>query len=185
MTAQLGKVLEVLGRDAFLWALRKGLLPQLEGQLESWAALASTREKAKSLKADLERLSAALDEAASSVEALLGDRLGEGSEDAVPHVSDKVAALVARLRRLFEERGEDGAFRGMVFVQEVALATPLAWLLKTRLASEVVVVTGTSAMKEEVRNTAYRSFRGGLARVLVCTSCAEEGYMLHMTYIYL
>ena len=81
----------------------------------------------------------------------------------------------------FAERKRNDGYCGMVFVEQVCLATPLAWLLQLSLGDacmervDVVVATGIQSMTEVVRNDAFDSFAQGRSHVLVCSNCAEEG----------
>ena len=91
------------------------------------------------------------------------------------NTSEKVQSLGSILCHDFVDQLTDDSFSGMVFVREVALATSLAWLLRCRLNQRVEVASGTSSMTEQSRNEAFYRFRTGQSRLLVCTTCAEEG----------
>lgn len=86
--------------------------------------------------------------------------------------SEKYLALLDCLR---QELLSDSNAVGMVFVEKVSLAAPLAALLGSALGQPVRAVSGVNSMTEAGRNAAFQAFRQGAVRILVCTACAEEG----------
>lgn len=170
LTQQLSELLTELGRDGFEVGLFEGLLAQIEGRIDNFSKIVETKRSAERYKADLQQLKLSLQRAAESVKNMDALRSFESR-------SEKLQALVQRLHGEFYQyppQVEDSC--GMVFVSQVALALPLARLLGQALPGVAVgAVSGVSSMTEEQRNAAFSSFRLGRTRLLVCTTCAEEG----------
>ncbi|CAK0844334.1 unnamed protein product, partial [Prorocentrum cordatum] len=158
-------VLEQLGRDAFVWSLEHGIVPQIEAKIDDGKAMPETERHALFLEGHLDALREGIGAAMVQVKQEILDAVS------VKAVSDKVKAVVGVLRGTFA----DQQLHGMVFVSEVSLAMPLAKLLQDELRMDVEVTSGTGSMKEQDRNDAFWRFRTGKSRLLVCTNCAEEG----------
>ena len=68
--------------------------------------------------------------------------------------------------------------RGLVFVQQVALVSPLAKILNDAMASEGIkcgAVAGTGSQTELERKKHLDMFRDGELRLLAATAALEEG----------
>ncbi|CAJ1406198.1 unnamed protein product [Effrenium voratum] len=162
---QLKRLLRELGRTGFLYGIRDGLLAQLEAKLDNYRHMTAMGQAAKAVQADI-----------SSLEKHLPDTLEEMKQQpalrSLPATSPKVEAL---LRCLKQELAQSRSC-GMVFVSQVVFALPLAKLLTERLEGVPVgVVSGVNSMPERQRNAAFADFRQSRIRLLVCTTCAEEG----------
>jgi len=180
-------VLVELGRTAFLFAISNGIIAQVEGRIENYSCLEETKDSAEVLKAQMENLQLGL---ASAYTAIASD---DELTAKVPLKSHKVEALLDLLARILDKNASNPMYCGMVFVEEVSLAIPLAWLLQQHLQEffqhppssaanvfreamcRTVAATGTQNMKEVIRNAAFDAFEKGHSRVMVCTNCAEEG----------
>lgn len=165
---QLSKVLLELGLQAFLFAIEHGVIAQIEAKIDNLKAMWETQAQGAALESKSSSLEPALRHALQNVQ-------GMPALQECPVVTGKVERLIAELALVFGTHGADPEFCGMVFVQEVVLAIPLADLLRKELGQDVSAVSGTESMKEEDRNLAFDSFRRGASRLLVCTTCAEEG----------
>ena len=127
--------------------------------------MSHTRRAATTLEGDLTNFE---DGVAASLQ-VVKERLDTSDIADLQRISDKAERLSSTLQRDWEQQLKDGTFCGMVFVREVALATPLAWILREHLLKQSVeVATGTGSMQEAVRNIAFHRFRTGQSRLLVC-----------------
>eukprot|EP00928_Gymnodinium_smaydae_P073530 TRINITY_DN56718_c0_g1_i1.p1 TRINITY_DN56718_c0_g1~~TRINITY_DN56718_c0_g1_i1.p1 ORF type:complete len:1099 (+),score=127.76 TRINITY_DN56718_c0_g1_i1:27-3323(+) len=169
-------VLRELGRDAFLYAWENGIVRQIEASIENFGCMKDTQSKVGPLEIALAKLRAELPN--------LLLRLRESDSVLThPHVSNKFEVLLDLLQSRLDNKSAFGQSQScIIFVQEVALAFPLAHELGKYLnervgddAIRIVVATGVGSMKEQDRNNAFRQFREGRAEVMVCTKCAEEG----------
>ena len=170
-------VLVEAGREAFLYYVGEGLLPSLQAKAEAFDAAddGRLRAKAQALLRALPRLRAELRDGAR---ALRGDG---GLAAAAAAVSPKAAMLRGLVRDLFAARPRG---KGIVFVEQIALAFPLAHLLSrpwpggggpAAAAPAVAAVVGGGCMSDAEREAALGRFRAGGVRVLVSTCALEEG----------
>ena len=90
--------------------------------------------------------------------------------------SPKVISLINLLVELFGTR--DTSFRGIVFVEQVALVSSLAKTLNDSLSSMQLrcgAVAGTGYQSETDRQTQLDLFKSGNIRILAATAALEEG----------
>lgn len=93
---------------------------------------------------------------------------------ALPARNDKLRTLVALLDQIKEQHGGDNQYRGIVFVEQVALVSPLAnELNRSNLTAGAIAGTGHQVDRE--RETQLHDFRTGQIFVLVSTAALEEG----------
>jgi ERCC4-related helicase len=93
-----------------------------------------------------------------------------------PPTTPKVDALIRILRNEFDT--DDGGRNGIVLVQLVAFASPLAKVLNDALVSLKVrcgVVVGTSSQSEYDREAQLTRFREGKNRYLISTAALQDG----------
>ena len=92
----------------------------------------------------------------------------------VPQRSLKLEELIRLLRILFNSK-TDG-FRGIVFVEQVALVSSLAKQLNDELAGvQCGAVAGTGHQNESERQLQLDNFKSGKIQVLAATATLEEG----------
>ena len=90
--------------------------------------------------------------------------------------SPKVLSLIDLLVALFGEG--DASFRGIIFVEQVALVSSLAKTLNDSLSSMQLrcgAVAGTGYQSETDRQTQLDLFKSGNIRILAATAALEEG----------
>jgi superfamily II DNA/RNA helicase len=96
-----------------------------------------------------------------------------------PRVSGKALRLIELIVGLFREHAGDSGYRGIIFVDQIALPTPLARLLNTHSSEldglNVLHVSGIGSMPDAQRERAMADFARGCSRLLVCTAALEEG----------
>eukprot|EP00448_Togula_jolla_P008459 CAMPEP_0170612418 /NCGR_PEP_ID=MMETSP0224-20130122/23714_1 /TAXON_ID=285029 /ORGANISM="Togula jolla, Strain CCCM 725" /LENGTH=815 /DNA_ID=CAMNT_0010937923 /DNA_START=35 /DNA_END=2482 /DNA_ORIENTATION=+ len=168
-------VLEELGMSAFYFALREGIIPQLEAHAAQLAALgmaSAASRQAGQLNRSLPKLRTGLRLAADSLRA-------DAALARAPLVSGKGVALLELLKKLFSR--DDASYRGIVFVNQIALTFPLANLVNQHFASidppsvRAGSVSGVGSMSDSDRTTEMDKFRNGATNVLICTNALEEG----------
>lgn len=163
-------VLEELGMSAFCFALREGVVPQLQAHAAQLAALEPSGRLLR-VSHHLPRLRAELKQTA--------DELGsDGRLTTAPFISSKAKTLLQLLAQLFQHHS--GSYRGIVFVDQIALTVPLAHLInedsETQRRSVLAgAVSGVGSMTDSDRKLAMQRFRHGETNVLVCTNALEEG----------
>lgn len=173
ITVQLATVLIELGRQAFLFALEYDVVEQVRAKADNFAYMQETWSVAERLRKALTTLKHALPSALERARRETADGFRGIGWDW--DVSAKVRQIASTLRDEFAAHGSNPKFCGMVFVKEVSLAAPLAFLLANLTGQKVGVASGIQSMSEEVRNRAFDSFSDGTTKILVCTACAEEG----------
>ena len=105
----------------------------------------------------------------------------DGSLTQAPYVSAKCEVLFDLCSRLFKQHlATDAEYRGLIFVEQIALTYPLADLLNNHFQKEglpvrVGAVSGGSSQSDATRSAAMRSFASGETLLLVCTNALEEG----------
>ncbi|CAJ1441340.1 unnamed protein product [Effrenium voratum] len=163
-------VLEELGVEAFQFALRHCIAPQLEAHAEQLLQLGTeeTRKIAQALQQQLPQLKTRLQSFAAAV-------CVDAQVKQAPKVSGKAVTLLGLLARLFSDHKEPG-YRGIIFTTQVSLTMPLAHLINGRHPHITAgAVSGVGSMTNSVRNQQMEDFRTGKSQVLVCTSALEEG----------
>jgi hypothetical protein len=102
----------------------------------------------------------------------------------VPEFTQRVVALVKLLqqqRQLAVAQSDPIVFKGIVFVEQVALTYPLVAVLNSHVLPLpgqpmcALPVSGGSSMLDRVRSDNLSSFRDGRSAILVSTSALEEG----------
>jgi endoribonuclease Dicer len=91
-------------------------------------------------------------------------------------MSMKVRCLIDLLIPLFRENGS--GYRGIVFVERVALVSSMAKVLNDGLTSLKIrcgAVAGTGSQNENERQSQLDMFRSGKIQILVSTAALEEG----------
>ena len=91
-------------------------------------------------------------------------------------MSMKVRCLIDLLIPLFRENGS--GYRGIVFVERVALVSSMAKVLNDALTSFMIrcgAVAGTGSQNENERQSQLDMFRSGEIQILVSTAALEEG----------
>ena len=80
-------------------------------------------------------------------------------------------------QKLLHEHADDPNYKGIIFVEQVALTFPLMELLNKSLGPALCVgcVSGGGSMTEPTRTKTLDQFRRSELRVLVCTNALEEG----------
>lgn len=171
-------VLEELGSDALCDAFRVSIVSQLEAAAEQRAAVFGRTGVGAATRAGLDRLSCILAAAADDLAA--DPHLCE----IAPRVSRKARRLVELVGSLFREHAGDASYRGIIFVDQIALAAPLVRLLNSSFAGEpwqlsgaldARPVSGVGSMPDAQREQAMADFAAGRSRLLVCTAALEEG----------
>ena len=81
---------------------------------------------------------------------------------------------------LMSKNRDNAEFKGIIFVEQVALTMPLAHLLNRDLREREIVTaakgcSGTSSMSDSDRRIALEDFKRSRVQLLVCTSALEEG----------
>jgi hypothetical protein len=173
--------LEELGRDALCYAVRASIVPQLESAAEQLALLLRrSGEVAPGTRAGLESLRGILAAAADAL------ALDEHLLTLASPVSHKAKTLLELLIELFRVHSTDPGYRGVVFVEQIALTAPLAHLLTEGLVAahltsagtrevRVRAVSGVGSMSGPKREREMADFHAGRTQVLVCTAALEEG----------
>ena len=90
--------------------------------------------------------------------------------------SPKVNSLIDLMQKVFQ--GEDSGYRGIVFVEQVALVSSLAKTLNDSLPSlnlRCGAVAGTGYQSDRDRQTQLDQFKSGEIRILAATATLEEG----------
>lgn len=166
-------ILEELGSEALCFAVRACIVPQLETAASNAAAVFGRAGVGTATRLGLERLASLLSAAADDLAA--DPHLCE----IAPRVSGKARRLVELIAGLFREHAGDSGYRGIIFVDQIALTAPLARLLNTHLADmdglNVLHVSGVGSMPDAQRERAMADFASGRSRLLVCTAALEEG----------
>ena len=170
-------VLEELGSDALCCALRDSVIRQLETAAEQFAAVQGRSEVSERTSAGLGALSIEL---ASVADALAAD---PHLRDLAPKTSRKAQCLLKLVGDLFCDNAADDSFRGIIFVDRIALTMPLARLLDAGLEADpwqlrgmnVRAISGVGSMSAPEREAAMAAFHAGRSRAVVCTAALEEG----------
>eukprot|EP00966_Prymnesium_polylepis_P336423 7391570-Prymnesium_polylepis.4 len=81
---------------------------------------------------------------------------------------------------IMSENRENAEFKGILFVEQVALTMPLAHLLNRDLREREIVAaakgcSGTGSMSDAECRSALEDFKSSRVQLLVCTSALEEG----------
>ena len=91
--------------------------------------------------------------------------------------SAKLDRLLDLLGANFKEHGNDG-YRGIIFVEQVALVSALARQINLRFNPEGIrcgAVAGTGSQTEDDRQVQLGSLHSGQIHILVSTAALEEG----------
>ena len=91
--------------------------------------------------------------------------------------SAKLDRLLDLVGANFKEHGNDG-YRGIIFVEQVALVSALTKRINRRFNQEGIfcgAVAGTGSQTEDDRQAQLRALRSGQVRILVSTAALEEG----------
>ena len=170
-------VLVECGMSGLIFFLGEAIVFQLERRATVLAGMASSSppvaEKAQRLKAELPRLRESCKEAERRLSS-------NGELTAVPKVSYKCRKLLEKLVELFSSARDDPQYKGLVFVEQVALAPPLAHMINQHMANEGLAVraeavSGVSSMSDAMRQQRLDRFHGGELQLLVCTQALEQG----------
>ena len=181
------KVFEQIGMSGLTFYLSESVAYQLEVRATNLATKLADdptngeacRRKAKHLSQVLPHLRTKCREAAEQLSR-------NGALTSAPNVSSKCQALLTLIGDLFTAHREDDCYRGMIFVEEVALTFPLCHVLNHHLRGVCAqhglpgsvcadAVSGVGSMSDAARNKACTSFASGACRVLVCTEAFLEG----------
>lgn len=109
------------------------------------------------------------------------EQLGrEGSLTTAPRTSAKCVRLLDLVREEFVAHRANPSFKGIVFVEQIALTYPLTHLLEhdqhlAALGVKALPVSGGSSMSKARLEAHLRAFKQGEVRLLVCTAALEEG----------
>lgn len=106
---------------------------------------------------------------------ILSEKMGSVlSEQNAMLRSPKLERLIDLLRGLFESKGPE--FRGIVFVEQVALVSSLAKELNVSLRGvKCGAVAGTGYQSDKERQAQLNKFKSGEIRILAATATLEEG----------
>lgn len=163
-------VLVELGSDALCFSLSDSIVPQLETAAAQCAMYGGRSSLTSKM---LEEMRRKLGLAATDLAA------DPYLTDIAPKTSTKALRLVYLITELFDRHSTDEGYRGIVFVEQVALTTPLAHLLNKCLSAaqrggcDVRSVSGQTSDKQV--KAEMDSLHGLRTRLLVCTSMLEEG----------
>ena len=175
-------VLEQVGMSGFTFYLSESVAYQLQAHAEEMAFREgdpACQRKAKELSATLPAIREACRSKAHAL-----SRTGELTM--APFISGKCLRLLNLIEELFARHHSNEQYRGIIFVEQVALTFPLAHVLNHHLKkvrashglSDTVcanAVSGTGTMSDKARRHALDQFKRGRSRVLVCTASLEEG----------
>lgn len=167
---QLAVVLTEVGRDAFIYAVKHGIIAQTECKVDNYDKFQDTQALCAEMQDQLKLLRECLPGIFEQVEA------DKELCECKPY-SKKVAVLTDLITKSFAANVDNAQYCGIVLVKEVAIAGPLAHVLRQQLGTrpKVAAVTGTQSMEEAKRNAALDSFEMGRSQLLVATECAEQG----------
>ncbi|KAK3288831.1 dicer-like protein, variant 2 [Cymbomonas tetramitiformis] len=99
----------------------------------------------------------------------------------VPDFSSKVTVLLQLVSGLMREGAEENpSYKGIVFVERIALTTALKHILNAHFQQaaerwQAGACAGSSAQTDADREGELERFKKGQAQVLVCTAALEEG----------
>ena len=118
LTSSLGVVLSELGKEAFAFAIEHSIIARVEAKIENNMAMLLTNKAI-----DVDAIRDGLAKCSKLVTGLLEPCT------VIEPISEKVHRMVSALRADSGVAANgSSAFCGMVFVSEVALAMPLAWV---------------------------------------------------------
>ena len=164
-------VFEELGSDALLFYIDKVIVEQILAKvalLKEQGESSSTR-CAGSMMRGLPNLRIELGELRRKLDA-------DPMVNQAAKKSPKVNCLIDLMFELF--RGADASYRGIVFVEQVALVSSLAKTLNDSLSLlglRCGAVAGTGYQSERDRQTQLDQFKSGDVRILAATATLEEG----------
>jgi len=171
-----GHVLTECGMAGFTFYLGESLVYQLEGIANKLADLedAVCRKKAQQLCSSLPQLRVKLREAACALQA-------DGELTRAPFIAAKCSRLLELLRGMFERRRNSPRYKGIIFVEQVALTFPLAHVINQHHIDHpsqcirAAAISGVGAMTSSMRSAVLDDFKRGCSSVLVATTALEEG----------
>ena len=186
-------ILNSLGAEAFYFWLQQGIIFQFQEQADALLRLSDPQclNLGQHIKSSLQSLetsfyslrSPAVCESGFSLE--LPFMLDGYS---LPSYSQKLLKLVELLLKLYKRKSDD-SFRGIVFVEQVAMTYTMVHVVNklfrhcgvrpdgeyNSLAWPMLPVSGTSSMKESTRSDHLKQFKHGKVLLLVSTNSLEEG----------
>eukprot|EP00439_Symbiodinium_sp_Y106_P059101 s2122_g8.t1 len=165
---QLPKVFEQLGRDAFLFAITKGVMSQLEGKISTLKQHTQhrpeRRQEAEALERTLPALQDLLLEAVSTLELYAQEQTLDWFS------TPKYSAKAERLMEIVAEDLTEPK-QCLVLVKDGAISGPLAHILSEWPVGPTGYICGK--MTREQRNDTLSRFRSGDLAVMVSTNVAS------------
>ena len=171
------------GMSAFLFYLGESVAYQLQGIAHTLAELSDENAKACRLKA--EKLCKILPELRQRLKEGARGLQEDGQLTSAPFVSAKARRLLELVEDNLKRHDSQTQYKGIVFVEQVALSSPLAYLLNQHFerpdcvgaASGVRadVISGVGTMSSSQRSAVLERFKKGEVRILVATAAIEEG----------
>jgi endoribonuclease Dicer len=163
-------VLEELGRDALFYFVNEVIVRQLLDKARQLAD--DLHDQARQNAARI--ITAAIPSVQRECQVLLNRLRADRTLAALPARNNKLRKLVALLDQIKEQHGGDHQYRGIVFVEQVALVSPLAnELNRSNLTAGAIAGTGHQVDRD--REAQLRDFRTGQIFALVSTAALEEG----------
>lgn len=172
--------LEELGASAFYIHLRDCIVVQLEVHAEKLVALGGSVLDPSVAAAKAQQVKDALPELRAEMRRRVDEMRERDELTRAPKVSDKCSVLLSTLESLFSAASQEKeTFKGLVFVEQIALTVPLEQIINAHpfrgCQVRALACSGGGSMSEAVRSKAVRDFRDGTANVLVCTAALDEG----------
>lgn len=171
------------GMAGFMFFLGEALTYQLEVRANMLKAQAdrsrggfehSFAAKARELSVKLPQLRESYRQAAETLR-------NDGQLTNVPMVSGKCRTLLDLLTHRFVAHADDPQYKGLIFVQQVALGPPLAEMINQHFATmplsnvRALAISGVGSMSDAVRTARLAAFERGEVQILVCTNAIEQG----------
>jgi len=170
------------GGEGLLFWLKEGILLQLSNEAEELLLRSESAclSKGRTMKIGVE----------AAKRALKMDNNGSFINN-FPRFTKKAQSLLDLLWQLYSNAGKESTFRGLVFVEQVALTYPICFIVNTFFAEQISVfkipkyddssqwpmlpVSGAGSMLDRTREEHLTRFRSGAVPLLVSTSALEEG----------
>jgi endoribonuclease Dicer len=171
------------GMSAFLFYLGESVAYQLQGIAQNLAEMSdenakACRHKANELCKILPELRRRLKEGARGLQE-------DGQLTSAPFVSAKARRLLELVEDNLKRHASQAQYKGIVFVEQVALSFPLAYLLNQHFERpdcvgaacgvRADVISGVGTMSSSQRSAVLERFKKGEVRILVATAAIEEG----------
>jgi ERCC4-related helicase len=197
-------IFQTLGSDGFYYWLREGIVLQLKATVEDLSKriedptcvrlVQRYKNIMSAMSATAQLLTGKISKntISSDVDSLIITIPSPLDSYRFDVVSPKFTALVDLLKRLYNSMGDDNTFRGIVFVEQVAITYPLAWAINrqfsdfrakailskpvdSRQAWPMLPISGAGSMLDRTRTTNLELFKSRDVPLLVSTSAIEEG----------